>query len=349
MWFNPGYLMQLDRREWTPSDGSALPGPASRPELPRRFDEYPCAGLVSEIESGTVRALLVVGGNPLTALPDTARTTRALRGLDLLVVVDVIETDTTPLATHCGPPPAARAGRPALAARCLPTRRCEPVHSRRGRAGARSTPCVADVRRAGCIAGRVGPTQGIDLADATDETLIERIGQGSRGGADALFAARHGTVHSGAVFGWVIDRVLPDHRWRVAPAPLIELLTAVENARADETLVLIPHRQLRKMNSQLRDVAAPGGRVDDIWIRSIRPTPPSTAWSTVTWWRAVGARNDERAGARRRHDRARRSSDRARMGQPQRVRPDQCRPRDRCAHRHGAAIGCTRHDHASRA
>jgi anaerobic selenocysteine-containing dehydrogenase len=32
-------------------------------------------------------------------------------------------------------------------------------------------------------------------------------------------------------------------------------------------LVLIPHRQLRKMNSQLRDVAAPGGRVDDITIR----------------------------------------------------------------------------------
>jgi anaerobic selenocysteine-containing dehydrogenase len=103
MWFNPGYLMQLDRREWTASDGRPLPGPASRPELPRRFDEYPCAGLVSEIESGNVRALLVVGGNPLTALPDAARTTRALRSLDVLVVVDVIETDTTPLATHLWP------------------------------------------------------------------------------------------------------------------------------------------------------------------------------------------------------------------------------------------------------
>ena len=31
--------------------------------------------------------------------------------------------------------------------------------------------------------------------------------------------------------------------------------------------MLIPHRQLRKMNSQLRDVAAPGGRVDEIAVR----------------------------------------------------------------------------------
>jgi anaerobic selenocysteine-containing dehydrogenase len=109
--------------------------------------------------------------------------------------------------------------------------------------------------------------KGIDLADASDETLIARIGEGSRGGADELFAARHGTVHSGAVFGWVTERVLPDHRWRVAPAPLVELFAAVEGEGATESLVLIPPRQLRKMNSQLRDVAAPGGRVDDVWVR----------------------------------------------------------------------------------
>jgi anaerobic selenocysteine-containing dehydrogenase len=82
-----------------------------------------------------------------------------------------------------------------------------------------------------------------------------------------LLAARHGTVHSGAVFGWVTDRVLPDHRWRVAPPALVELLTAVEGEQPPATLMLIPHRQLRKMNSQLRDVAAPGGRVDDVTVR----------------------------------------------------------------------------------
>lgn len=268
MWFNPGYLMQLDRRDWQPSDGVPAPGPTSRPELPRRFDEYPCAGLVSEIESGNVRALLVVGGNPLTALPDTARTTRALQGLELLVVVDVIETDTTPLATHLWPAAGQleRADVPwlldgyqlAVASQFTPAV-VAPAHDRR--------PVWRMFAELGAALGVSVLPKGIDLAGATDEALIARIGEGSRGGAEALLAARHGTVHSGAVFGWVTDRVLPDHRWRVAPAPLIERIAAVERQRDTESLVLIPHRQLRKMNSQLRDVAAPGGRVDDVSVR----------------------------------------------------------------------------------
>jgi len=268
MWFNPGYLMQLDKREWTPSDGRALPGPASRPELPRRFDEYPCAGLVSEIESRNIRALLVVGGNPLTALPDAARTASALRDLELLVVVDVIETDTTPLATHLWPAAGQleRADVPwlldayqlAVASQYTPAV-VAPAQDR--------IPVWRMFADLGASLGVSVLPRGVDLADATDEALIARIGEGSRGGAEALFEARHGTVHSGAVFGWVTDSVLPDRRWRVAPAPLVQLLAEVERGVESEPLVLIPHRQLRKMNSQLRDVAAPGGRVDDIWVR----------------------------------------------------------------------------------
>jgi anaerobic selenocysteine-containing dehydrogenase len=121
--------------------------------------------------------------------------------------------------------------------------------------------------------------KGIALADATDESLIARIGDGSRGGAEALLAATHGTVHSGAVFGWVTDRVLPDHRWRVAPAPLVELLATVEREVPSPSLMLIPYRQLRKMNSQLRDVAAPGGRVDEVVVRM---HPADAAHCTVS-------------------------------------------------------------------
>ena len=279
MWFNPGYLMQLDRREWSPSDGVALPGPASRPELPRRFDEYPCAGLVSEIESGTVRALIVVGGNPLTALPDTVRTTNALRDLELLVVVDVIETDTTPLATHLWPAAGQleRADVPWLldayqlaVASQFTAAVVPPAHERR--------PVWRMFAELGASLGVSVLPKGFTLADATDESLIARIGEGSRGGAAALLAAHHGTLHSGAVFGWVTDRVLADRRWRVAPAVLVELLDVVETQQAGESLVLIPHRQLRKMNSQLRDVAAPGGRVDDV---SVRLNPDDAARRTV--------------------------------------------------------------------
>ena len=268
MWFNPGYLMQLDRREWTPSDGTPLPGPASRPELPRRFDEYPCAGLVSEIESGNVRALFVVGGNPLTALPDTPRTSDALRALELLVVVDVIETDTTPLATHLWPAAGQleRADVPWLldayqlaVASQFTAAVVAPAHERR--------PVWRMFGELGAALGVSVLPKGIDLDDATDESLIGRIGEGSRGGTDGLFAATHGTVDSGAVFGWVTERVLADHRWRVAPAALVSLLATVEREAPPQSLMLIPHRQLRKMNSQLRDVAAPGGRVDEVLVR----------------------------------------------------------------------------------
>jgi anaerobic selenocysteine-containing dehydrogenase len=109
--------------------------------------------------------------------------------------------------------------------------------------------------------------KGITPDEASDESLIARIGDASREGADALLAARHGVVHSGAVFGWVTERVLPDRRWRVAPAPLVALFARTEHEAAPASLLLIPHRQLRKMNSQLRDVPAPGGRVDDIAVR----------------------------------------------------------------------------------
>ena len=45
----------------------------------------------------------MVGGNPVTAFPDEARTRAALASLDTLVVLDVLPTETTELATHVLP------------------------------------------------------------------------------------------------------------------------------------------------------------------------------------------------------------------------------------------------------
>lgn len=44
-----------------------------------------------------LRALIVVGGDPASSLPDTRRATRALRSLELLVCVDLFETPTSRL------------------------------------------------------------------------------------------------------------------------------------------------------------------------------------------------------------------------------------------------------------
>ena len=268
MWFNPGYLLQLDTREWTASDGVPGQGPASRPLLPRRFDEYPCAGLVPEIEAGNLRVLFVVGGNPICALPGEARLRAALASLDALIVLDVVRTDTTQLATHVLPAAGQleRADLPWL------------LDAYQLAVATQYTPAIvplgANRRPMWHTFATLGERLGIDilprsipLADASDDALLAQVTARSRGGVDEVFAARSGTVHSGAVFGWVHERVLDHGRWRIAPTQLVEqLATALREHQAtpdDSTLRLIPQRQLRKMNSQLRDV---GDRTDEVRV-----------------------------------------------------------------------------------
>ena len=272
MWFNPGYLLQLDQRAWTPSDGVPEPGPASRPHLPRRFDEYPCAGIVPEIEAGNLRVLFVVGGNPICALPGEARVRAAFAQLDALVVIDVVRTDTTELASHVLPAAGQleRADLPwlldgyQLAVATQYTPAVVPL-------GANRRPVWRMFAELGSRLGGDVLPRGITPATADDDTLIAQIAARSRGGTEAVFAARSGTVFSGAVFGWVHERVLANGRWRVAPPQLVEqfdeaLAEAQREASGhpDSTILrLIPQRQLRKMNSQLRDV---GERTDEVYV-----------------------------------------------------------------------------------
>ena len=101
--FNPGFLRPLE--EALPAGrGDLGPRPRSRPDLPRIVNgEMPCAALADEIEAGEVKALFVRVGNPAMTFPDNERLRRALRLLDLLVVIDVHPTETTRLASHVLP------------------------------------------------------------------------------------------------------------------------------------------------------------------------------------------------------------------------------------------------------
>lgn len=254
MWFNPGYLLQLDTRDMATADPTPGAGPPSRPELPRRFGEWPCAGLISEIEAQHVRALFVVGGNPATAFPDAQRTHDALASLETLAVIDVLPTETTALATHLLP------AVDALERADLPTL----LDNYQLAVATQFTPAmVAPVAQRWPVwrmfAG-LGERLGLDVlgggltaATASDEALLTPIAKRSRGGADTVFAARSGVVASGAVFGWV-RRLLPEGRWQLAPKPLVyQLKTAA--APGGGQLQLIAHRQLGTMNSQLRELA----------------------------------------------------------------------------------------------
>jgi anaerobic selenocysteine-containing dehydrogenase len=254
MWFNPGYLSQLDTRELPAAVATAGSGPASRPELPRRFGEWPCAALISEIEAGNVRTLFVVGGNPATAFPDADRTRAALASLDTLAVIDVLPTETTILATHILPAVGSleRADVPWLldAYQVAVATQFTPA----------MVPPVADRWPVWRMFAALGERLGLDVlgggltsATATDEALLRPLAARSRGGAHAVFAARSGVVHSGAVFGWV-RRILPGGTWQLAPQPLVAQLADTQPSRPGE-MYLLAHRQLHTMNSQLRKLA----------------------------------------------------------------------------------------------
>lgn len=68
---------------------------------PAQLDTFPAATLADDVLTegpDRLRALVVVGGEPLRALPDTARARRALEALDLLVVVGLSAGGTARLA-----------------------------------------------------------------------------------------------------------------------------------------------------------------------------------------------------------------------------------------------------------
>jgi anaerobic selenocysteine-containing dehydrogenase len=77
-------------------------------ELPEAIGELPVATLLDEIETpgeGQVRALVVVGGNPVLSTPDAARLDAAIARLDLVVVVDPYVSATARHADVVLPPP----------------------------------------------------------------------------------------------------------------------------------------------------------------------------------------------------------------------------------------------------
>jgi anaerobic selenocysteine-containing dehydrogenase len=108
----------------------------------------------------------------------------------------------------------------------------------------------------------------LDSATATDDDLIDAFCGRGRLPLDELRAAPTAIVAEGPVRGWVHNQVLPDGKWRLAPRVLVEDLARVAALVAapaphDPTeLTLLPRRLLRTLNSQLRGVAAPGGRLD---------------------------------------------------------------------------------------
>lgn len=87
--------------------GRASSRVAGRPES---FGEFPVTALPEEIETsgdGQVRALVTVGGNPVSSNPNSARLDAAFASLEFMVAVDPYVNETTRHADVILPPPSA--------------------------------------------------------------------------------------------------------------------------------------------------------------------------------------------------------------------------------------------------
>ncbi|MGH8973127.1 MAG: molybdopterin-containing oxidoreductase family protein [Acidimicrobiia bacterium] len=250
--FNPGVLRPQETRLVTRPRVSGPP-PASRPELTHAYGELPCAALADEIASGAVRALFVLGGNPVTTLPESGRLTDALAGLDVLAVCDVRATETTRLANFVLPVagqlerhditsfldlsfpfPFVQYGPPAVEA--PPGRR--------------------PMWRVFAGLGRRMGLAGFERAEDTDdEALVAASASRARVPWETIRAAPSGLAQAGAPGpGWLIPGRLPRGRLDLAPAELVAELGRFgeSNGGGNGALVLVNRRLSRQSNSVLR-------------------------------------------------------------------------------------------------
>jgi anaerobic selenocysteine-containing dehydrogenase len=222
------------------------PGPGSRPELPRVANQVPAVALADEIEAGNVRALIVTGGNPIGAFPEPERVRDALRALDALVVVDVMENELTELATHVLP----ATGQ--LERADISMYAHISVHSTMQSTAAVVAP-VAERRPVWWILGSLAQRLELDLFGAadpdalSDEGYLRGVIEHSPLDADQVFAAGPRGFDLPVEYGWVHESMLPDGHWRLAPGVLLERLAA--HREPGPGLVLSPGRDMAWSNS----------------------------------------------------------------------------------------------------
>jgi anaerobic selenocysteine-containing dehydrogenase len=253
MRFLPGNSAMMDGPRWeghAPAGGSTGPGPASRPELGEIFTERPSVAMVDEIEAGNIRALIVVGADPLGAAPDAERLRAALSTLDVLVVVDVLEWDLTEMATHVAPCTWLTERNDM---RFLPQHGFERAYV--------STAIVepgAQRRHVWQILSEVGSRMGfqilsvipgIDPTTVTDRELMYAVTRLTCGDAEAVLEAGIDGRDVEFRYGWFHEKALPGGKWRLAPRVLTDRLPGIVQRTDVGGPRLINGRTIESVNS----------------------------------------------------------------------------------------------------
>jgi anaerobic selenocysteine-containing dehydrogenase len=256
--FNPGALRPQEERLVMRSRLDPGADPASRPDLHSAYGELPCTAMADEIDAGHLRALFVLGGNPLTTLPDSERLAQVFATLDVLAVCDIRATETTAAATHVLPV-AGQLERSDLTS-FLDLYFPFPFVQYSAAAVPPPTGRPPMWRIFAGLGRRLGLPGFADLEAETDDTILAGTTRRSRVPWKALTAAPSGVAPTGTPGpGWLIPKRLPRGVLDLAPPELVAQFEEWKTAPRNGSLVLVNRRELRQTNSMLRDPARPPG------------------------------------------------------------------------------------------
>lgn len=245
MWFHPGFGYQLEKFELplAPPEGKSRPGPPRRPDTRAFMREWPCAALADEIEVGNIRALLNLGGSLLTGFPAADTLRPALAKLDVLATTEILPTETTAASTHVLPTKGQLERPDVTLWDFMSTRIC-----------AQHTPAVTEPvgeRRAmWWVLAEIGRRLGHHVADPskTDEQMLATLNSGGRVAYDDLVATGWAEAERELPAMWIERHVERLGGWRLAPAVLVDQLHGLRSTAGP---VLVPRRQMRRLNAQL--------------------------------------------------------------------------------------------------
>jgi anaerobic selenocysteine-containing dehydrogenase len=112
---------------------------------------------------------------------------------------------------------------------------------------------VAERRPVWWVLGQLGrrlgldPFAGVDPDTLTDQTYLRGVLEHSPLDSDRVFASGSRGFDLPVEYGWVHESMLPDGRWQLAPAVLLERLAA--HREPDPGLLLAPGRDMAWSNS----------------------------------------------------------------------------------------------------
>lgn len=250
-WFHPGFAYQLETfgefLPVTPIEGSFGPGPRSRPEAQAFINEWPCAVLPDEIAAGHIRALINVGGSLVTSFPETGKLIPALQNLEVFATTEIINNETTELATHVLPTKDPLE-RPDITIHDILSSQVSVQYS-----PAVVAP-VGERRSMWWVFAELGRRLGYDLGilgdpdSSTDDDVLSVLLAGARTGFDEVAAVGWAEAPRELPARWVDEHIGRMGGWRLAPPLLVDQLAGL---KPPAPLVMVPRRQRRKLNGQL--------------------------------------------------------------------------------------------------